>query len=229
MEMPTPNKNIAAFFDLDRTLIPFNSALKYAQFERREGRLSLPQLVRSAFWSFLYHLNVLDLEETYIKALKHYRGEHDTVLRERTNRWFNAEVSNRLQPGAVKALEDHRKQEHFIVLLTNSSCYVAEIATKTWKMDAWLANYFPLDDNGNLTGGINRPLCYGEGKVVRSQKLAMKHHINLENSYFYTDSYSDLPMLKIVGNPCIINPDPRLKRTAKKENWPILDWKTVVS
>jgi phosphoserine phosphatase len=96
-------------------------------------------------------------------------------------------------------------------------------------MDTWLANVFPLDAEGKLTGGINRPLCYGEGKVLRSKKLAKTHHINLENSYFYTDSYSDLPMLQIVGHPFIINPDPRLKRTAREKKWPILDWKTDVS
>jgi phosphoserine phosphatase len=65
-------------------------------------------------------------------------------------------------------------------------------------------------------------MCYGEGKIHWAQAYAEKHDIDLERSYFYTDSYSDLPMLQAVGNQRIVNPDPRLRLYASFKRWPVL-------
>jgi phosphoserine phosphatase len=71
------------------------------------------------------------------------------------------------------------------------------------------------------------PFCYGPGKVQRAERWAAEHGVELEQSYFYTDSLSDLPMLERVGQPRIVNPDPRLRREANRRGWPILDWRKV--
>jgi HAD superfamily hydrolase (TIGR01490 family) len=217
----------AAFFDMDRTLIEVNSGLLYALYERREGRLGRWQLVRSGFWTLLYHLSLIDMERAYARALAHYRGTPEALVVERTRAWFAAEVASRLLPGARAALDEHRERGHPRILLTNSSSYAAREATAAWALDGWLANSFELDLGGCLTGLYERPLCYGQGKVVRALSWAEERGVRLEHSYFYTDSFSDRQMLEAVGYPRVVNPDPRLKRLARQRGWPVLDWRAT--
>jgi HAD superfamily hydrolase (TIGR01490 family) len=215
----------AAFFDLDRTLIDVNSGTLYARHEYQSGRISTGQLVTSFLYMGLYYLSLVDIEAAYGKALEHYRGEPSDALLERTRIWFDKDVAHRLQPGAKAALEEHRQLGHPLVLLTSSSPYMAQTVTGTWGLDAWIANRFPTDERGLLLGQLEPPFCYGPGKVVRAERWAGEHGVDLGRSYFYTDSYSDLPMLERVGNPRVVQPDPRLRRLARQRGWPILDWK----
>lgn len=222
--MTEQRENIAAFFDLDRTLIEVNSGLLYALYEYRRGQISLFQLLRASVWIGLYHLSVVDLEEAFATAVRQYRGEHVDDLVELTERFFDEHVRPSIQPGAEVALEDHRRRGHHLVLLTASSPYMSRLATETWELDDWLANRFPTDENGYLRGTYERPMCYGPGKVRRATRWADRHGVDLDASYFYTDSHSDVPMLERVGHPRVVNPDPRLKRTAERRGWPIVDW-----
>jgi len=74
-------------------------------------------------------------------------------------------------------------------------------------------------ENGRFTGDVHRPICYGAGKIHWARRFAEEHGVDLGASWFYTDSVTDLPMLEIVGHPEIVNPDPRLRREARKRGW----------
>ncbi|MBW2222942.1 MAG: haloacid dehalogenase-like hydrolase [Deltaproteobacteria bacterium] len=100
----------------------------------------------------------------------------------------------------------------------------ARAARDTWRLDDFLSNDFPADDQGNLIGTFARPLCYGRGKVERAQTWATERDIDLAECYFYTDSYTDAPMLRAVGHPRVVRPDPRLSRAARQGSWPVLQW-----
>lgn len=217
-------RNIAAFFDLDRTLIDVNSANLWAKHELVKRNITLSQFARATFWNILYHLSVIDIERAFAEAVGHYKGRSYEELREETRVWFHREVAHRLRPGARDALHRHRQEGNQLVILTSASCFEAEVAATTWEVDHWLANQFPTDADGRLTGTFERPLCYGPGKVARATKWAEEHDVDLESSYFYSDSLTDLPMLAHVGHARVVCPDPRLRREAKKRAWPILDW-----
>ena len=217
---------VAVFFDFDHTLIDVNSGLLYAKFERRKGRVSLLILLRVAFWMVLYRLSIIDMEKAYRRALAHYRGHSDVDMATRAQDWFAEEVPSRLQPGARIALDYHRDQAHLGAVLTTSSCYVARCAAQYFNLDEGIGNSFSLDTEGCLDGDFNAPLCYGNGKIEWARRWAEPRGIALEDCYFYTDSYSDLPMLKVVAHPRVVNPDFRLRRVARKRGWPILDWRT---
>lgn len=215
---------VAAFFDLDRTLIDVNSGLVWAQHERRQGNLSMFQLARATFWTAMYHLSLIDMEKAFNSAVSHYRGHAREELDQRTREWFHDEIAPRYRDAARQTVEEHREQGHHLVILTNSSCFEAAVAAETWGFGHWLANDFPTDQDGLLLGNFATPLCYGPGKVVHAKRWAREHGVDLDRSYFYTDSLSDLPMLEAVGEPKIVDPDPRLKREAQKRGWKILDW-----
>jgi len=78
--------------------------------------------------------------------------------------------------------------------------------------------------DGMLTGRIIKPLCYGEGKKMYAQQWASRNGIDLAESYFYTDSYFDIALMKAVGHPVATNPDMRLKKAAVQYNWPVLEF-----
>ncbi|MCA9562305.1 MAG: HAD family hydrolase [Myxococcales bacterium] len=222
-QSPPPDSTVA-FFDLDRTLLDCNSALEYAKYEQRQGRVTRLQVLQTIFWGAMYHFSLLDIDSAYRKALDFYVGTPSQLLDERTHEWFHKELFHRLRPGAKRALKHHREAGHTLVLITNSSCYLAKAVTEAWELDHWMANIFDVGPNGLLTGAFEPPLCYGEGKVERAAKWLQGTGLSLDDCYFYSDSLSDLPMLEKVGKPVVVNPDPRLRRLARKRAWPIEDW-----
>lgn len=215
---------IAAFFDLDRTLLEVNSAGLWAKHELLGGNISARQFARVILWNALYHLSIIDIETAFREAVAHYRGRLYRDLEDETKRWFAREVAHRIRPGARRALREHREQGHELVLLTSASAFEARAAVETWSLDDYLSNDFPTDEDGKLLGTFVPPLCYGEGKVRRAQSWASERQVDLGRSYFYSDSLTDLPMLRAVGFPRVVSPDPRLRRAAKRLGWPILEW-----
>jgi phosphoserine phosphatase len=81
-----------------------------------------------------------------------------------------------------------------------------------------------VDAHGRFTGLPLPPLCYGEGKVERAERLAREIGFRLEEATFYSDSISDLPLLERVAVPVCVNPDPRLRRAASRRRWRIERW-----
>src|SRR5699024_5056511 len=154
----------AAFFDLDRTILRVNSAILWAQHERKRGFISRRQLARSLMWSALYHLSLVDMERAYQEAVSHYRGSCPDEMHALTRRWFHQEVVQHTRPGALEAIAWHKAQGHPLVLLTSSSSFEAVTATEHWGFDAWIANEFPVE-NGKIAGSFVSPLVYGVGKV----------------------------------------------------------------
>lgn len=213
-----------AFFDLDRTLIDVNSALLFAQFEYRRGRIGAAKLARAIAWTTAYHFNLLDIERAYDYALAHYRGTSWDDLDSLTRGWFATDVAHRLVPGGRRAIDEHKALGHRCVLITNSSCFAAVAATEHFGLDDWIANLFERDAEGRLTGKFERPLCYGAGKITRANAWLHRNGGSLDEAFFYTDSLSDLPMLEVVKHPRVINPDPKLKRVARERGWSISDW-----
>lgn len=216
--------NVAAFFDLDRTLLGVNSGTLWAKHELLNGNISPSQFGRVAVWNVLYHLSLIDIHTAFNQAVAHYRGRHYDDLQHETKRWFLREVAHHLRPGASRALDQHRRDGHQLVLLTSASSFASRVAIHTWGLDDFLSNEFPTDAEGRLDGTFRTPLCYGPGKVEHARNWATDRGINLADCYFYSDSLTDFPMLDAVGHPRVVAPDPRLRRAAKKRNWPIVEW-----
>ena len=109
------------------------------------------------------------------------------------------------------------------MLLTTSSGDLADLVAAELRLDAVLCNR--LEAEGDLhTGKPQGELCYGPGKVRYAEALAGQLGGSLQAAAFYSDSYSDLPMLEAVGRPVAVHPDPRLRREALRRGWPIEFW-----
>ena len=174
----------AAFFDLDGTLIPFNSGVRFARSEYRDKRISRLQLAQSAVWMALYRFSLVDMTRAYEKALDHYRGVPARELDDRTRAWFADEIAEALLAPAREAIAAHRAAGDALVLLSSTSSYLATVVSEVWGLDHWLANIFPTDAEGRLTGHFEAPLCYGPGKLERARAWATAHGVDLARSAY---------------------------------------------
>jgi putative phosphoserine phosphatase/1-acylglycerol-3-phosphate O-acyltransferase len=107
------------------------------------------------------------------------------------------------------------------VILTGATRYLAEPVAADLGIEHVLVTQLVVRD-GRFTGEVIRPVCYGAGKTYWAERFAAGREIDLGRSYFYTDSITDLPVLERVGEPRIVNPDPRLGRVAARRGWPVL-------
>jgi phosphoserine phosphatase len=110
-----------------------------------------------------------------------------------------------------------------LALLSTTPCYVARPIARTLGLHAVGSTEFEVR-HGLFTGAIAGPACFGRGKVSWAERLGAENGLDLQASWFYTDSYTDLPMLERVGNAIVVNPDPRLRRTARARGWSIENW-----
>lgn len=213
-----------ALFDLDHTLLAHNSGVLYARDCLRRGRISVGTMFRTFMYAGLHWLGRLNVEEMYRRTGEIFAGESGEQIRAEVDSWFHGEVAQHLRPGARAVLEQHRVRGERMLLVTNSSSFIASAAVKAWGLDGFIANEVLVDAEGRITGNVSTPICYGEGKLARTRSWAQAEGVDLSQAYFYSDSISDLPLLQQVASPHVVHPDPRLKRVARERDWPILLW-----
>ena len=212
----------AAFFDLDGTLITVNSGRLWLEHEHREGNVDRATLFKGFAYLAGYHLGVVDLARVFDDAAAAIRGVSEATLRERTSAWYDAEVARHEAAGAAQVIARHRDEGHMLVLLTTASSYEAEHAAARFGIDRAIGTRFESHE-GSLTGKVVPPVPFGRGKVKLAERFAQEHGVDLARSFFYSDSVTDAPLLARVGNPRVVNPDPRLRRLARRNGWPVLD------
>jgi HAD superfamily hydrolase (TIGR01490 family) len=213
----------AAFFDLDGTLLTVNTARLWMKREQEAGRITRWQLVQGVVFLLAYKLGVVDMERATETALATIRGFEEDQVRAWSDEWYEVAVVPHAAPGAWPVLASHRAQGQPLVLLTTSSPYAGAAAQRQFDLDHVLSMRYEVVD-GRFTGGLVKPICFGEGKVAVAERWAAEHDVDLDASSFYTDSITDRPMLERVGHPFVVNPDPRLQRLALRRGWPVLDW-----
>ncbi len=218
-----PVRRRVAFFDVDKTLLDANTASLWLRREVRLGHMSRWTAVRGAFWLALYTLGAARMERIITDALSVLSEVLESAIVDRTTRFFHEEVRSLIRPRALEAIAAHRERGDAIYLLTTGSTYLSEMIATELGLDGFLCNKLEVVE-GRFTGRVHPPLCYGDGKVAHAKVLADELGVDLEECAFYTDSFSDLPMLLAVGTPIVVNPDVRLRRYARRQGWTIEDW-----
>jgi HAD superfamily hydrolase (TIGR01490 family) len=215
----------AAIFDLDRTLLQVNSATLWFKRERAAGRLPLGQAVEAAGWMGLYGLGLMRGDVALGRAVRGIAGEAEAVVQARLDAFYDEELAHAFAPGGLAALQAHQRAGDATVLLTSASAIVARRVQAQLGIDAALGLELEVED-GLYTGRIAQ-LSFGRAKVELAERWAEEHGVDLGQSWFYSDSISDLPLLERVGRAMVVQPDVRLARLARRRGWPILDWGTA--
>jgi HAD superfamily hydrolase (TIGR01490 family) len=214
---------IAAFFDMDRTLLSISTGTAWVRYLRRRGELGALELARMSLWSLKYRLALLDMEQVATRVVGGMKGGSEAELIEKTRAFFQEVVLPAVSDRARRRVEDHRRSGHLLAILSSSTPYITEPLARHLGMDHVLCTRLHVKE-GRFAGTCDRPTCYGAGKVHHAERFAADHGVDLEKSYFYTDSYSDLPMLLRVGQARVVNPDARLRRHARRVGWEIETW-----
>jgi HAD superfamily hydrolase (TIGR01490 family) len=213
---------IAALFDMDHTLLRVDTAMSWTKFLYRRGELPGTMLAKAIYWSTLYKLAVLDMETVFTKLCMDLAGDSEAEMIAKCAIWYREHVEPHVAPAARVAVEHHRQAGHTVVLATGSTVYAARPVAAGVGIEHVLSS--ELEVVGGAFTGKPSALCFGRHKVALAEQWAATHGIDLSRSYFYSDSYNDLPMLARVGTAIAVNPDARLRRHAKKHGWAIQHW-----
>lgn len=214
---------VAAFFDMDRTLIRVNSGRLWLDYLRGRGEISLVQMLRALGWLAQYKLSILDMDTVSRRVVADMAGESEDELADKSRAFFAERVAAHISDEGRRALDRHRALGHEVALLTSSTPYVAGPLADALGIEHVLCTRLGVK-GGRFDGTILPPPCYGSGKIVHAERFCEGRGLHLEASYFYTDSYSDLPMLERVAGARVVNPDARLSRFAARVGWEVLSW-----
>lgn len=213
----------AAFFDMDLTVLRVDSGINWMRFLRQRGELSRLEMTRAVWWSALYKMALLDMDQLADRMVAKLLGTPESDLIEKARLFYEQAIAHQVAPAARAAIEQHRAAGDRIVLLTASTQYLAETVGSALKMDHTLCSRLEVRD-GQFTGGL-AARCFGRHKVNVAEAFASQEGVDLSQSSFYSDSYNDMPMLARVGVPVAVNPDARLQRHARKLGWRIEHWR----
>lgn len=214
----------AAFFDLDRTLIAGSSAFALAKAARSMNMMPASELIRDAASAATFKL----------------RGDHDTgasdAARDRILHFVRGQrqddlialneqvlpaLLGKIRPEARRLVDIHRHAGRATYIVSAAPQEIVEPLARSLGMTGGIGTKGEVVD-GEYTGELDGPFCYGEGKVTAITEIARWDRLDLAQCYAYSDSASDLPMLGAVGHPVAVNPDSKLERHARRSGWPVV-------
>jgi putative phosphoserine phosphatase/1-acylglycerol-3-phosphate O-acyltransferase len=209
-----------AFFDLDGTLI---------------AGFSITSLLRERLSSF--HLGLLDAAEELFDLANHaivgrnfpallehavatLKGIAEQDFIELGDAVFEKYTAGDIYPESRALVQAHQDRGHTVVILSSATIYQVKPIADELGIENIICNRLVVRD-GVFTGEVDKPLCYAEGKLFAAQDYVEQHSWSLEDCYFYSDGFEDLPLLDGVGFPRPLNPDYRLGEAARERGWPV--------
>ncbi len=213
----------AAFFDMDHTVLQLDTGVSWMQFLRRRRELSLYGLGETLMWSLQYKLAILDIEALASKLATRIEGDSEQALIRKHRIWFEAIARRAIAPKARTAMAEHQRRGDMIVLCTGATQFPANDLADALDIEHVLSTRLEVVD-GLFTGKV-ASFCFGKHKLTRTEEWAQANNVDLDCSWFYSDSFNDLPLMNRVGTAIAINPDARLKRYAARRGWKIDRWR----
>lgn len=211
-----------AIFDLDNTLLGGDSDYEWGQFLVERHIVDGEEYEReNARYYQQYKAGTLDILEFLAFALRPL-AQHS---RDALDRWHAEFMQQKILPmigdKARDLVEKHRQAGDTLIIITATNRFVTEPIASEFGIDQLIATE-PEIKNGSYTGKVTGTPCFKEGKVERLNDWLESNQYKLDDSWFYSDSHNDLPLLNVVDHPVAVNPDPQLKAEAERLGWPIL-------
>jgi HAD superfamily hydrolase (TIGR01490 family) len=214
----------AAFFDLDKTLMQGSSAYQFGRAAYRAGLLGRRQLISDAIANIQFRLrgatdaDSLALRERIAASLEGKR----VVDLERLGVEVLGLILPRIYPQMLALAHEHQDAGRRAYIVTAASQELADILAHVMALDGAVGSGISEVVDGVYTGRPTGVFVYRSGKAAAIEELAAREGIDLSESYAYSDSESDLPMLEAVGHPVAVNPDTTLARVARERGWDVL-------
>jgi HAD superfamily hydrolase (TIGR01490 family) len=224
-----PDPTAAAFFDVDNTVMQGASIFHLARGLHRRKFFTTRDIL-SAAWKQA-HFRIVGVEdpehvaEARASALAFIKGHPVAELEALGEEIFDEAMAHRIWPGTRALAQLHLDQGQRVWLVTAAPVEIATIIARRLGLTGALGTVSEHVD-GVYTGQLVGDLLHGPAKAEAVKALAEREGLDLSRCSAYSDSYNDLPMLSLVGDPCAINPDAKLRDHAKAHGWRIRDYRT---
>jgi len=223
----TAHGQVAAFFDVDNTLVHGTTLFHLAKALCHQGFFARDDLVQFVKHQARYLvLGEPDIDHLLERALGLLAGHDVDQLADAAEQAYRDRIGRRLFAGTTALLDAHRAAGHQVWLVTATPVELAQVLVDHLGATGCLATVAERAD-GKYTGRLVGPPMHGAVKAAAVRDLARQHGLDLSASYAYGDSTNDLPVLGAVGHPAVVNPDLRLRRTAASRGWTRYDFRTV--
>ena len=219
----------AAFFDLDKTIIAKSSTLAFGKPFYQGGLINRRTVLRSAYAQFVFALSGADEDQMdrmrdYLTAM--CAGWDVQQIRDIVTETLHEIIDPLVYNEAVELIAEHKAAGRDVVIISSSGDEVVRPIGEMVGADHVIATRMVVAD-GRYTGEIEF-YAYGPHKAAGLLALAAERGYDLADSYAYSDSITDLPMLAAVGHPFVVNPDKGLRRAAGERGWPVLMFTNAV-
>ncbi|MGH3980109.1 MAG: HAD-IB family hydrolase [Pseudonocardiaceae bacterium] len=231
MTYPGPGgTRVAAFFDLDKTIIAKSSTLAFSRPFFQEGLINRRAVLKSSYAQFMFLLSGADADQmdrmrAHITAL--CAGWDVSQVSAIVEETLHDIVDPLVYAEATELIAEHLAQGDDVVVLSASGAEIVEPIARMVGATRSLGTRM-VADAGRYTGEVEF-YCYGENKAAAAREVAAGHGYDLARCHAYSDSITDLPLLEAVGHPTAVNPDRALRREATQRGWPVLTFSSPVS
>jgi len=211
-----------AIFDLDNTLIAGDSDCLWGEFLSEQGYVDSEayQAGHEKFYQE-YVEGTMDIYAFLEFQLKVLADNDRQKLEEWRKNYIEEKIKPIMLPKAIKLVDEHRQQGHELLIITATNRFITKPIAKEFNIDNLIACEPELID-GQYTGNVAGTPSYAEGKVTRLNEWLETHKQTFDESWFYSDSHNDIPLLKEVNHAIAVDADDTLIAEAKKQNWPVI-------
>jgi HAD superfamily hydrolase (TIGR01490 family) len=210
---------------VDYTLLQRSSTIAFARVALKHKLIPLPMMIRSALLHFQIKNGVASTQNLP-RELPFLKDVPRSLLDDLADEVFLRFLIKSIYPDAIALIRQHQARGCLIILATASLDFIIRPLAEFLKIPASHVVTTNMEYiHGVCTGKVDGRPCYGLEKLRRSNELLRERHIPLDETAFYSDSIIDLGMMVKVGYPVATNPDPVLRRHAKKGGWDIISLK----
>jgi HAD superfamily hydrolase (TIGR01490 family) len=185
-----------------------------------QGEIGPWQLASGLAAYLQYKLGVLDVLSWTQALMQEFRGRSEAELLESARDLFRRSIRPLVYPEAEAIVRMHQQRGDVVCIVSGATRFVVEPLAEYLGVEHMVHTHLEVEA-GRMTGRVVEPICFEDGKIHWLSQFIDAQRIDLAKSWFYTDSVTDLPLLDLVGHPVVVNPDPRLYRTAVRRCWPV--------
>ena len=212
--------HVAAFFDFDKTLIAGYSAQSFLTEQLKSGGLSPQNVAKQLRAAARFRSGKMNFSAFMAETSGMFRGQAEYVFEEFGEQVYRKKVAGAIYPEARKLLQAHRDMGHTIAIVSSATLYQIEPAARELGIDYIMCTDLEIE-NGIFTGNVISPTCFGDGKRNAAEQFSNEMDTHMSDSFFYTDSEDDLPLLEAVGHPRVVNPSKKLARIARERSYQV--------
>ncbi len=223
IEASPDGPEIAAIFDFDGTIIAGYSATVFIKEQLKRGEFSPGEFVELMSAMVNFGLGNMGFSGMMAINAQLMSGVEEQSYIDIGEELYTKQIARLIYPESRALVDAHLAKGHTVSIISSATPYQVTPAAADLGIDHVMCTHLEVKD-GKFTGGVERPTCFGQGKVDAAENLAANEDCDLDQSFFYSDSTDDLLLLERVGNPRALNPSIKLRNLARDRDWPIANF-----